>query len=167
MPEWLADGTAQDSPWATREEFFDQRDDSIARQLRRLLIDTTALQAAFMLARLEAALDLIIAELPAQQVTVIESRFCTLMATPAGRYAIVDYVNFKGEGIKPEERYEGQGWGLKQVLEEMHGELPASDDFAAAARRVLERRVHNAPAERREERWLPGWLRRVDSYRRS
>jgi len=165
MPEWLAPGSARDCPWATREDFFDRRNDPEATQLRRLLTDTMALQAAFMLARLESALDLIVDAVPAQQASVIESRFCALLATPVGRYAIVDYVNFKGEGVKVEERYDGQGWGLKQVLQSMEGELPAKEDFAAAAQRVLERRVRNAPAERREERWLPGWLSRVDSYR--
>jgi hypothetical protein len=165
MPEWLAPDTARDCPWTTREEFFDRRNGPEATQLRHLLIDTMALQATFMLARLESALDLIVAVLPADQVSAMESRFCALLATPAGRYAIVDYVNFKGEGIETEERYDGQGWGLKQVLQDMHGELPANEDFAAAARRVLERRVRNAPAERREERWLPGWLGRVESYR--
>ena len=95
----------------------------------------------------------------------IESRFCALASIPAGRYALVDYVNFKGEGTKPEERYAGEGWGLKQVLEEMHGTSPANVDFAQAAVRVLERRVANAPPVRREQRWLPGWRRRVDSYR--
>ncbi len=55
---------------------------------------------------------------------------------------------------------------LEQVLEEMRGEPPVNVDFAEAAARVLERRVRNAPPGRREQRWLPGWLRRVDSYRR-
>jgi hypothetical protein len=30
---------------------------------------------------------------------------------------------------------------------------------------VLQQRVNNAPPERREQRWLAGWLRRVASYR--
>ena len=47
----------------------------------------------------------------------------------------------------------------------MQGGLPANEDFADAAARVLARRVRNAPAGRREQRWLPGWLRRVESYR--
>jgi hypothetical protein len=165
MPAWLTQDTAPDSPWPTREAFLDQRNGPKATQLRRLLVDTMALQAEFMVARLEAALDAMVATLPASRAAVIESRFCALAATPTGRYALVDYVNFKGEGIKPEERYAGQGWGLKQVLEQMRGQPPANVDFADAAARVLERRVRNAPPERREQRWLPGWMRRVDSYR--
>ncbi len=153
-------------PWSTREEFFDQRDGPEARELRRFLIDTTALQAEFMVARLESALDNIIAVISADEAGLIASRFCALAATRLGRYALVDYVNFKGEGTKLEERYAGQGWGLAQALAEMHGGLPANVDFAEAAARALERRVRNAPAGRREQRWLRGWLRRVDSYRR-
>ena len=166
MPEWLAQDTTRGCPWSTREEFFDQRNDPEATELRHFLMDTTALQAEFMVARLGSAHDKIIAVVPAEMAGVIASRFCALAATRLGRYALVDYVNFKGEGSKPEERYAGQGWGLAQVLEEMHGGLPANVDFAEAAARVLERRVANAPAGRREQRWLRGWLRRVESYRR-
>jgi len=164
MPAWLRDDP--DCPWLTREQFLDQRNGPKATELRRLLIDTVALQGAFMVARLEAALDAMLATAPASTAALIESRFCALASIPAGRYALVDYVNFKGEGIKPEERYAGQGWGLKQVLEEMHGTSPANVDFAQAAARVLERRVDNAPPGRREQRWLPGWQRRVESYGR-
>jgi hypothetical protein len=166
MPAWLSEDPAADCPWLTREQFLDQREAPKAMQLRRLLIDTVALQGAFMVARLEAALDAMLATAPASTAAIIESRFCALTSVPTGRYALVDYVNFKGEGIKPEERYAGQGWGLKQVLEEMQGTSPANVDFAQAAARVLEGRVDNAPPERREQRWLPGWRRRVDSYRR-
>ena len=166
MPGWLIEDTTRGCPWATREEFLDQRNGLEATELRNFLIDTTALQAEFMVARLETALDKIIAVVPADQASVIALRFCALADTRLGRYALVDYVNFKGEGSKPEERYAGQGWGLAQALEEMHGGLPANVDFAEAAARVLERRVQNAPGERREQRWLRGWLRRVDSYRR-
>jgi hypothetical protein len=75
-------------------------------------------------------------------------------------------VNFKGEGVLHTERYQGQGWGLLQVLEAMHGnsEASAPDEFARAAKAVLTRRVHNAPPERHESQWLTGWLRRVNSY---
>ena len=166
MPAWLTRDPAPDSPWSTREDFLDQRNGPKATELRRLLIDTVALQAEFMVARLQAALDAMVATVPPSRAGIIESRFCALAAMPAGRHALVDYVNFKGEGTRPEERYAGQGWGLAQVLEEMRGEPPANVDFAEAAARVLERRVRNAPPERREQRWLPGWLRRVDSYRR-
>jgi len=75
-------------------------------------------------------------------------------------------VNFKGEGVLHTERYQGQGWGLLQVLEAMDGTSVsgAVDEFARAASAVLTRRVQNSPAERHESRWLSGWIRRVNSY---
>src|SRR5437762_3566128 len=65
------------------------------------------------------------------------------------------------------ERYHGHGWGLLQVLVGMHrtaGDAGAVDEFVRSAKAVLIRRVQNAPAERRESRWLSGWIRRVNSY---
>jgi hypothetical protein len=81
---------------------------------------------------------------------------------------LVDYVNFKGEGIAPGERYQGEGWGLLQVLQGMSGTTPgqaALDEYSISADRVLTQRVVNAPPERHEERWLPGWRARVRTYR--
>ncbi len=49
----------------------------------------------------------------------IRENFYRVAAEPDGLYALVDYVNFKGEGTLPSERYRGEGWGLLQVLEEM------------------------------------------------
>ena len=37
--------------------------------------------------------------------------------------------------------------------------------FAEGAARVLQRRVELSPPERNEQRWLPGWMNRVDTYR--
>lgn len=165
MPAWLSEDPNPDCPWLTREQFLAERNGPKATELRRLLLDSVALQAQFMLARMSMALDAILATHPASSAAVIESRFCALASTAAGRYALVDYVNFKGEGIKAEERYAGQGWGLAQVLDGMRGTFPANVDFAESAARVLQLRAENAPAERREQRWLPGWLRRVESYR--
>ena len=84
---------------------------------------------------------------------------------PQAVYALVDYVNFKGEGTLPAERYQGQGWGLLQVLEAM-ADRPGADRaaFADAAAAVLTRRVALAPSERQEARWLDGWLKRVATY---
>ncbi|TNE98577.1 MAG: hypothetical protein EP328_04565, partial [Gammaproteobacteria bacterium] len=78
-----------------------------------------------------------------------------------------DYVNFKGEGIAPAERYQGKGWGLLQVLLNMEAasDRPALDKFREAASYVLTRRAQNAENPIERERWLPGWLRRLESYR--
>jgi hypothetical protein len=92
-----------------------------------------------------------------------------MAGTSQGCYALVDYVNFKGEGVLHTERYQGQGWGLLQVLEGMHGtggDAAAVEEFSRSAKTILMRRVRNAPPQRHESRWLSGWLQRVNSYTR-
>ena len=97
----------------------------------------------------------------------VTDRFYAVAESPQGIYALIDYVNFKGEGVAASERYRGQGWGLLQVLEEMRGTPrgpAAAREFSGAAKRVLQRRVENAPPARNESRWLPGWMKRCDTY---
>jgi hypothetical protein len=77
---------------------------------------------------------------------------------------LMDYVNFKGEGVSPSERYRGQGWGLLQVLETMPATGPAIPAFVEAADKVLTRRVANSPPARGEARWLAGWRNRLETY---
>jgi len=153
-------------PWNSRAEFVRAEHTLEMNQLRRFLADTIDLQAEFLVARLEAALPKMLAEAAPADQSNVQQQFERLTKTPQGCYALVDYVNFKGEGVLHTERYQGQGWGLLQVLEAMHGnsEASAADEFARAANIVLTRRVHNAPPERHESQWLTGWLRRVNSY---
>ena len=153
-------------PWNSRAEFVRAEHTLEMNQLRRFLADTIDLQAEFLVARLEAALPKMLAEAAPADQSNVQQQFERLTKTPQGCYALVDYVNFKGEGVLHTERYQGQGWGLLQVLEAMHGnsEASAADEFARAANVVLTRRVHNAPPERHESQWLTGWLRRVNSY---
>lgn len=161
LPEWLT--VSVGSPWASREEFLAQRRSERMLQLRRLLAGTTGLQARFIVARLESALPKMLTVLPPEDRERVSSRFHSLARQRGGVYALVDYVNFKGEGLKPQERYNGQAWGLLQVLQEMR--QPTVAEFAAAADRVLTRRVLNSPPERNEARWLPGWRMRLKTYR--
>jgi hypothetical protein len=153
-------------PWNSRTEFLRAEQTPEMKQLRRFLVDTIDLQAEFLVARLEAALPKMLDEAAPADRTNVQQQFERLMKTPQGRYALVDYVNFKGEGVLHTERYKGQGWGLLQVLETMHGTSDASvvDEFARAAKAVLTRRVQNAPPGRHESQWLTGWLRRINSY---
>lgn len=163
LPPWLA-GPRADCPWRTRAEFLIARDGEQAGVLEALLIETQSLQARFILQRMDRALPRILAVAEAPE--TIRRRFCALAASPAGRYALTDYVNFKGEGVNPAERYRGEGWGLLQVLAVMDDSRPPPDAFAAAAARILGRRIELSPPERGEQRWWPGWLRRVEGYRR-
>ncbi len=158
-------------PWPTKAAFEADRNGERQQELRALLSRTVRQQTEFIMARMEAALPKMLAEAPARERAWVKMAFDSLKTTPEGTFCLIDYVNFKGEGTKPTERYKGQGWGLLQVLQAM-GETPSSYtawhiQFAAAAKRVLSRRVANAPAERKEQRWLSGWHNRCDSYKRS
>ena len=150
-------------PWQTRREFLTAQDTPRMKQLRQFLVDTVDLQAQFMVARLEESLPKMVADAPPTERAKIERHFNNLGTTGQGCYALVDYVNFKGEGILPTERYRGQGWGLRQVLEGMQSQSSVSE-FAHSAERVLRQRVQNSPPQRNESRWLPGWLNRIHSY---
>jgi hypothetical protein len=156
----------QACPWNSRTEFLQAQNTPEMNQLRRFLVDTIDIQAEFLVARLEAALPKMLAEAAPANRNNVQQQFERLTKTPQGCYALVDYVNFKGEGVLHTERYNGQGWGLLQVLEAMHGDsgADAADEFARAAKQVLTRRVQNAPPERHESQWLTGWLQRVNSY---
>ncbi|QLH35695.1 MAG: hypothetical protein HWD61_05780 [Parachlamydiaceae bacterium] len=95
----------------------------------------------------------------------IEIVFSRLVNNPKGLYALIDYLNFKGDGTSEKETYNGQGWGLLQVLQ---GISPYSRDIVASfvdrAKILLTQRVRNSPPDRNEQKWLKGWLNRVDTY---
>jgi hypothetical protein len=162
----LGVGRGLPCPWNSRAEFLKAQNTVEMNQLRRFLVDTIDLQAEFLVARLEASLPKMLAEAAPADRTNVQQQFERLTKTPQGCYALIDYVNFKGEGVLRTERYQGQGWGLLQVLEAMrnNSDSDAPDEFARAAKAVLTRRVQNAPPDRHESRWLTGWLQRVNSY---
>lgn len=164
VPRWVL---APDCPWPNRRVFEAERNSPRMKELRSLLANTVSLQAEFAAQRSVRSLPKILAAAPPKERPLIEARFRSLSRTGGGLYCLVDYVNFKGEGTNPAERYQGRGWGLLQVLQEMRGNPPphaAPAEFAAAARRVLDRRVRLAPKD--ETRWRAGWFNRCASYAR-
>jgi hypothetical protein len=166
LPEFLLGGHARSCPWKTRSEFMAAQQTPQMKQLRTFLADTVDLQADFLVQRLQQSLPKMAAEAGGDR-GKIQRQFDRVASTSQGCYALVDYVNFKGEGVLATERYKGQGWGLLQVLARMNGETGgnvAVEEFAASARATLQQRVRNAPAEHHEERWLPGWLNRIATY---
>jgi hypothetical protein len=168
LPELLLARKSEVCPWESRSEFRAAESSAKMKQLRIFLVDTIDLQADFLVDRMRAALPKMLVAAPADERGKIEQQFNRVVSSAQGCYALIDYVNFKGEGILLTERYHGRGWGLLQVLEGMSGhgdEAAAANEFADSAGRVLRERVNNAPADRKEGRWLPGWLSRVASYR--
>ena len=155
-------------PWNSRAEFLAAESGQRMSQLRKFLADTIDLQADFLVERLQVALPKMLAAAPPDARGRTAQEFERVASSAQGCYALIDYVNFKGEGVLLTERYRGRGWGLLQVLEGMSGHGPGSaalDEFADSAAAVLRERVENSPPERDERRWLQGWLNRVSTYR--
>jgi len=135
--------------------------------VRKFLAATVAEQSDFLFERLRLSEAQLSDGLDAQDTARLKRNFQLLSDSTAGTYALVDYVNFKGEGTKPTESYQGKGWGLRQVLLAMQiPESPtdAPGNFSAAASRVLRQRVKLSPLERNERQYLPGWLSRTATY---
>jgi hypothetical protein len=154
-------------PWKTRAEFNAAAQSPPMKELRAFLARTIDLQAEFLVRRLREALPKMLAEGGSANQARVREQFDRVASTAMGCYALVDYVNFKGEGVLATERYAGQGWGLLQVLEGMTQEnngREAVKSFAESAKTVLKNRVRNSPPARNEAKWLPGWLKRVDTY---
>lgn len=166
VPAW----TQGPCPWPSKAAFDADKKSPRQTELRALLSRSVREQTEFIMLRLQRALPKMLSAAPGPQRQPVQSVFQSLMTTPEGAFCLIDYVNFKGEGTSPTERYNGQGWGLLQVLQEITARpdrrIPLNIQFASAAKRVLSRRVANAPRGRKEERWLAGWHNRCDGYAR-
>ena len=162
-------GLVADCPWQTKGQFKREFRGAGMSQLRNWLSQNVTVQTDFIIARSKAALPKILAAAPASERARIKSNYHKVATTPQGVYALIDYVNFKGEGIKTSERYNDRGWGLLQVLGEMKT-VPsgpgAAKEFGEAAKRALSRRIANSPPGRGEKRWERGWHNRCNSYGR-
>ena len=166
LPKWLLD--AKCCPWSDRAAFQRAHDSAEQKDLRRLLSSTLPQQTRYIIHRLNEAVPKYRAA-AGNASEQVQRNIGLLNQTAAGSFAMIDYVNFKGEGLNPRERYNGEGWGLLQVLMDAKtsgdaAEAPAA--FAEAAKRVLTLRVKNSPPERGEQRWLAGWKSRCDDYRK-
>jgi len=167
VPSWLSRQISIGAMWSSREQLEQERGGEKFQELQQFLIDTSGLQAAFLFKRLDEALPKMLIGLDPKKRDRIVDRFYTVRSSPGGLYPLVDYVNFKGEGTVTSEKHNKVGWGLLQVLELMEPApvgVEALKEFATAADLVLTRRVANAPKEKNEQRWLPGWRARLKTY---
>ena len=156
------------SPWANSDELFRLKRimDSDITELTNFLYNTKDIQVAFIFERLENSLEkmMAISDNPEN----VKKQFYRVAQSPNGLYPLIDYVNFKGEGTTRTETYNGEGWGLLQVLENMKGTgsgKAALEEFSNSAKAVLERRVKNAGPDSNEKKWLQGWLNRCNTYK--
>lgn len=153
------------APWQSRDEFLAEKNSELAHSMRTWLTDTIDLQTEFMIKRLSASLNRILAHLEPSKRTPVLTRLQSLAHSPIGIFALIDYLNFKGEGLSLNERYQGQGWGLYQVLLGMHSTENPLEQFQQSAINALTQRVALSPPERNEARWLEGWKNRINRYK--
>lgn len=168
LPYWIDRLKAKGCPWTTREAFYQEINSPRMKSLSRFLVRTMYHQSLFIVHRFKKALPKMLYAATADKKNHIRKQFFRVADSSVKLYALIDYVNFKGEGVRSSERYKNKGWGLLQVLEEMRGSQKGSvalREFARAADSVLTRRVINSPVERNEQRWLNGWKNRVNYYR--
>jgi hypothetical protein len=168
VPKWLLQARKIGAPWRNKEVFERARSDKEFQQLKNILMNTKALQTQFFFDRVHASIPEIITHVAPEYRKYIIANYNALVKTKGGLYPLIDYINFKGKGIKATERYNNQGWGLLQVLKNMRPVQQgagALEEFSRVAYLMLERRVLNSPVEKNEKRWLSGWKKRTDTYR--
>ncbi len=166
-PAWVQFAAARGAPWFSRQALLRVKHTPQIKELEQYLYRTRGLQAEHIVNRAKQGLPRIVkAAHPSLKNKVVQN-INALANTPGGWYPLIDYINFKGEGLSRNGGYNGQNWGILQVLENMRPSRPGSEAlnaFADSAYQILVRRVRNAP-NRGEERWLPGWRNRTNTYR--
>ena len=155
------------SPWKDRQELINlkTKKNPDIEELTNFLYENKDLQIMFIFKRLESSLEKMLAVSNDRE--NVRKQFYRVASSPNGLYPLIDYVNFKGEGTNPKERYNGQGWGLLQVLENMKGTetgKAALTEFSNSAKSVLQRRVNNSDPSKNERKWLQGWFNRCNTY---
>jgi hypothetical protein len=167
IPDWLRELKPFDAPWADKAAFEAVENSPQVAELREFLAGSQGIQAEFIFRRAQASMTSVVEAAPLARQLTVSNHLAQLSQTPGGVYALVDYVNFKGEGLATSERYKGEGWGLLQVLQAMPEKSadPVLKQFREAADKVLTRRAELATQAREREQWLPGWRKRLNTYR--
>ncbi len=168
LPAWIQRARFEGAPWRTREELMRAKNRPEVKQFAQLLYSTRNLQAKYIMDRAMRAMPRLVKKTPPHLRSQVANNLNAVANSRGGRYVLIDYVNFKGEGLNRNGGYKGHNWGLLQVLEEMRPARvgpQALNEFADASMRVLERRVRNSNPSRNERKWLPGWRNRTNTYR--
>jgi hypothetical protein len=168
LPQWILEAyTAGGAPWQTRDEFI--RDTERTNELRQFLASTVDLQTQFMIKRLEDEWIAILAEAPSDRQEHLCHSFNLMRSSLLGTYALVDYLNFKGNGLNPREERNGHRFGLLQVMLDLPDGLNDENitkAFAICAARRLVNYIGHFYPEYRPVKFLAGWVKRVSTYSR-
>lgn len=169
------------APWQSRAIFTAKKESGDLTLMQIWFEKEFAVQAKFIAYRFEQQFAEVITRFPESQKNNLLLFLKSLKSSSQGQFALIDYGNFKGFGINPKEQYQGQGWGLLQVLQRAVTQLgqdrlnpfelsdqQAVEIFIDAAKQTLQQRVDLAAKElppKDETRWLTGWFKRINGYR--
>jgi len=162
LPNWLVN--IDYPPWNSREEFLSSKHDMFKNQLSHFLQENIDKQTQYLIFKLEDRLPKMLDQIksPFAKMHLYEN-FYHIAMQEDGVYALIDYFVFQGDGTLASDRYNNQGWGLLQVLDNMKGN---SDnllrEFISSADLLLTRRIANGPAE--EAKQLTNWRMRLNTY---
>lgn len=165
IPAWVLQ--SPHCPWNSKADFQADFNGTKLTSLRTFLANSVILQTDFIIQKSQAALPKILRTAPASERQRIQTNYKLVSTTVNGTYALIDYVNFKGEGTNPRECYNSQGWGLLQVLSNMRPSKGGQDSartFANSAKHTLDQRIANSPPACGESRWRAGWHNRCETY---
>ena len=168
LPVWVQKARHTGAPWRTKNELKYAKNSPQLQEFQNLLYKTRYLQASYIFERAKRAMPRLVKATPAHLRAHVAQNLNAVANTRGGWYALIDYVNFKGEGLNRRGGYKGQNWGLLQVLENMRPSQPgqmALNNFADSAIQTLQRRVRNSNPSRGESRWMRGWTIRCNTYR--
>ena len=176
---WMLNGC----PWTTQEEFDADFNGKKMTWLRTHLSKEKFVRAqAFCIAeRLQRTMDpsspdSLLTGLTADQSALVEKNFDFVVNSkdPLGVYALIDYVNFKGEGrLGGTEEFNGQSWGLLQVLLNMQTPAEGASDadvmkaFVQSAKFTLCQRVINHKLQdptNNDVQYLDMWVAHLNDY---
>jgi hypothetical protein len=173
----------EDCPWKTEEEFDASFNGKKMTWLRNHLSKKKLVRAqAFCIAeRLERTIDensvdSLLTGLNDDQKAVVKKNFDLVVHTknPFGCYALIDYVNFKGEGkLGISSQFNGESWGLLQVLLNMKTPEDGANDstiintFVDGAKVTLHNRIINHKIEdpnSNDAQYWDIWVAHLDNY---
>lgn len=171
-PKWLNELKPFYSPWKNKTQFDQAWSSSKMMELRQWLLRTKAWQAEFIVQQFTQRFHDAMQPLSVNDSEYYQLLTLRLLQFKQGRFALIDYANFKGIG-NDKEQYQGQQWGLLSVLKTMDiskdqlnslTEKQLMNTFKKAAKSRLLLRTQLAPKQRDEQRWLAGWYKRIERY---
>ena len=173
----------KDYPWSSKEEFDADFNGKKMIWLRTHLSKEKFVRAqAFCISeRLQRTMDpsspdSLLMGLTAAQSALVQKNFELVVNSkdPLGVYALIDYVNFKGEGrLGGTEEFNGQGRGLLQVLLNMQTPAEGANDaevmeaFVQSAKFTLCQRVINHKIQdsaNNDVQYLDMWVAHLNDY---